>query len=523
MISDFFKDKKTRLVFISSFLWAVAAHGMAMFNKYSFHDDVSWFNGVGETYGLGRWFLGFTGSMTEYLCMSRNYSTPLFNGILTILGVAVMVYLVCRKLRIDDPFMIIGLSGVMVCFPAVTNIFGFIFTGPHYYLGAALGVVGAYVFSTNKNIASFILCTFLMCLSTGLYQSNIAINLIVLLLFMLDEVYEHDMTWKEYIVLGLKNAAVCAAFMAEYFGLNALFLKITGLEMYNYKGVNSFGMTGISGYAWRIFTAYKRFIKPADFINYDGVSANMFPWNLKYLHIFLVIISIVLIFVMLRRAGKFAKIVQMGILIAVSPLFSYFIYFMVAEEDAHGGMAYGEVFMFALAAFVITRLREDGYGSSELPNPVKNISMIISRIAVVIIMIMAVMFTRYANVCYLKVELMQSEAISYYTTLITRIQQTEGYDYDTPICFVGGEKKNDEAFSGNKRFDPIYLPPYQGNSIINDFEWEETMKMWCGFSYEVYHGQHLDETKVQAMPIYPADGSVRMINGVLVVKFNEEN
>ncbi len=172
---------------LSSFAWGIFAHGSAMFNKFSYHDDAAWFSGVGETYGLGRWFLGFAGSMIPRRFGSRNYSTPVYCGLLTVAAIAVMVYLICRKLRIENPAILIALSGVCVCFPAVTNIFGYAFTAPYYYIGALLGVIGAYIFYEKKSVLSFIICALLMALSVGLYQSNNATNLMVLLQLMLSE------------------------------------------------------------------------------------------------------------------------------------------------------------------------------------------------------------------------------------------------------------------------------------------------------------------------------------------------
>ena len=502
---------------LSSFAWGIFAHGMALFNKYSYHDDVPWFNGVGETYGLGRWFLGFAGAAVPKLFGGRNYSVPVYCGMLTIAAIAFMVYLICKKLKIEDTAVLIALSGVCVCFPAVTNIFGYVFTAPYYYIGALLGIIGAYVFYERKSVVTFIVCAFLMALSVGLYQSNISINLMTLLLFMIAEVYDSDMEWKEYIKLGAINAAVCACFMALYFIFNAIFLKALGLAMYDYKGVNSFGKTSISGYLYRVFTAYKRFVKPADFINYNGVSANMFPWGIKYYHMILVAVILVLIVLLLRTVKAKVKIAQLCILFAVSPLFAYFIYIMVAEEDAHGGMGFGEAFMFFLAAFVISKIRAAGK-----ENESKRVSFIavLRTAAVVLMFVIAFMSARFANVCYLKAEIMQAEAINYYNRLIARIQMTEGYTEDTPVAYIGPRNKNDDDLMGTKLFEPIYLPPYQGNSIINDFAWEDTMKLWCGF--DPVEGSVPDSDEAAKMPCYPAEGSIKMIDDTIVVKFAEQ-
>ena len=512
-----FKEKRFIVIMLSSFAWGIFAHGMALFNKYSYHDDVPWFNGVGETYGLGRWFLGFAGSNVPKLFASRNYSTPVYCGFLTIAAVALMIYLICKRLRIEDTPLLIALSGVFVCFPAITNIFGYVFTAPYYYIGAFLGVVGAYVFYEKKSILSFILCAFLMSLSVGLYQSNISINLMTLLLFMLVEVYDSDMSWKEYITLGSVNGALCACFMALYFAFNALFLKGLGIQMYDYKGVNSFGKTSITGYIGRIVTAYKRFIKPADYINYNGVSANMFPWGIKYYHMILVAVAAVLVVILLRTVRNASKAVQLGILIAISPLFSYFLYVMVAEEDAHGGMGFGEAFMFYVAAFLITHLRGEGDKNKENAGSVFSPVRVLKIASVVLMFVIAFMSARFANVCYLKAEVMQAEAINYYNTLIARIQMTEGYTEDTPVVYIEPRQKNDDSLMGGKLFDPIYLPPYQGNSIINDFAWEETMELWCGFA--PVSGSVPEGADVAEMPCYPDDGSIKMIDGTIVVKF----
>ncbi len=542
------KDRKSVIIMLSGFAWGIVAHGMAMFNKFSYHDDVPWFNGVGETYGLGRWALGAFGTLTEKILMGRNYSLPVFNGLLTIAAICFMACIICHAFRIEDTAVMIGLTGVMVCFPAVTNIFVYVFTAPYYYIGALLGLIGAWYYHKNKNIPSFIVCSVLMAVSTGLYQSNITINLMILLMFMLDDVYMSDMTFREYFILTAKNAGMCAAFMAEYFGINAIFLLVTGQDMYDYKGVSTFGSTDIAGYIMRIVTAYKRFIKPADHINYNGVSANMFPEVLKYLHIVLYIIVAVLIIILLKHIGNKTKILQIIPLILVSPLFSYFFYVMVAEDDAHGGMAYGEVFMFAVGAYIIERIREIGaasgavseaatqtvsqtasgavehgnceQGGRECESREQKVCGILATAATVLIIIMAALFARFANVCYLKTEIMQQEAINYYNILIARIEQTPGYAPDVPVAYIAPRQKNDEGFKGDVLFDPIYLPPYQGRSIINDFAWEETMEMWCAFAPpRVDESQFAGNAEVDAMPCYPADGSIRMIDETIVVKF----
>lgn len=514
-ITDFWKDKRIRIIFISCFFWGLLAHGMALFYKVSYHDDIAWPTEFwdAETFGLGRWGLALLGNFVQLFFGSSHYSTPAFHGLVTIICIAIILCLLVLKLRIESPLILVALSGAMVGFPAITCAFGFIYVAPYYYFGAMLGVLGAYIYYTYKDIRSFLVCSLLMAFSTGVYQSNIAINLIVLLLFMMDLIFESDLNWKDYVILAIQNALICFAFMGEYFALNKLFLAVRHVELSGYKGISSFGMTSVMDYPIRVFEAYKRFLKPADYIGTQGVSANMFPGGLKYYHLIMIVITIVLLCAFIRSFTGTIKKIQMCLMIAVAPLFAYFIYVMVGEPEVHGLMTYGEVFLFFIPVYLIER----GIGS-------KAVIKYAGKLGLAIMLIMGLLFARFANVCYLKAQIMQAEAISYYTSLISTIQSAKGYTNDTPILYIGENNKHDEAVLGDQRFEPIWLPPYNGDSIINDYNWKETMKMWCGFSpvyATVEEKEKIDTDVINKMPTYPDHGSVKLINGVVVVKFSD--
>ena len=47
-------DPKSKAAIFSAFVFGILAHGMMLFNKYSFHDDIHYMFDVGSTYTLGR-------------------------------------------------------------------------------------------------------------------------------------------------------------------------------------------------------------------------------------------------------------------------------------------------------------------------------------------------------------------------------------------------------------------------------------------------------------------------------------
>ena len=515
MIKKHFHKKLFEICILCCFVWGLISHGMAIFNKYSFHDDVGEFNRIGATYTSGRWFLGEIEKFAVAVFGSTHYSTPAFNGFITILCLALMIYFICERLEIRKKTLIALLCGILISFPAITGIFGYIFTAPYYYFGALLGVIGAYLYYYYRNIPAMLVCVTLMACSAGTYQSNIPINLCVLLLFMIHEVYNNINDLRSFIVLGLQNIGISLGFVIEYFLLNRFFLHKYGLALSAYKGIDNFGKTSKRGYVFRIAEAYRAFLDPD-----KTVSANMYPFHLRYFHLILIIISLILFLILLIKTKNIMKKIGMTVIFILYPLAAYFIYVMVGSYEVHGLMTYAESLTFILLAWILERLKED-----------KLYIQVLNRSCLILMGVMCFLFARFSNICYLKAEILQSEAISYFTTLITQIKSTEGYTDETPIIYLNEYNKKDNSLPGVPKFEPIYLIPYGdggqenvniygGESLINDYLWEAFMRMWCGFSripgdWSLYK----DDGRIKEMPHYPDYGSIQKLDDVIVVKF----
>ena len=132
------------------------------------------------------------------------------------------------------------------------------------------------------------------------------------------------------------------------------------------------------------------------------------------------------------------------------------------------------------------------------------------------------MYARFDNQCYLKDMLHQQEAISYYTTVITRIKSLPGYRPDMEVLFANTENAKDPTVYNIDELDFIRLNPYWHNSYeyLHSLTREQFIKVWCGADFSWAWDPELQfSPEVQAMPSYPADGSVQMVRDVLIVKF----
>lgn len=507
----YIEDKriKFKIIAISSAIWTILAHGMALFNKYSYHDDVASFNSVGNTYSSGRWMLGVLGKIVNIITGSKHVSTPIPNGVLTVVCIAMIWYMISNALNIRSIILNIMACGILISFPSVTGIFGYMFTAPYYYFGALQGVLGVYIYYKYKNLTAWIVSSALLACSVGVYQANIPICLCTLLLFFLADIYNTDRDWKTFWKNVFSNILLCIIFMAEYFIVNRLFLKFLSISLLDYKGLNGFGKTNLKSYLFRIIVAYKQFLYPT-----DNIWGNMFPYAAKYYHIMLVIIMIILsikLCLIVSKQNK-NKAIQIMMVMLIFPLAAYFAYVMVDIEEVHALMMFGGAFTFILAVWVLDNLLVKS-----------NIEILLKHAGTVLIGILLFLNIRFSNVCYLKAEILQSQTISYCTTLITQIKSTEGYTDETPVVYLNEYLKYDNNLLGaDYLFDTITTFPYESNTTINDYVWYGTMQQWCGFSPILGDASiYEDNEEVKKMPCYPDDGSIRYIDGQIVVKFSE--
>lgn len=136
-------------------------------------------------------------------------------------------------------------------------------------------------------------------------------------------------------------------------------------------------------------------------------------------------------------------------------------------------------------------------------------------------MLVLAMYIRYDNACYLKTAVVQEEAKSYLTTLVTRIKSVPGYKDEYPVTFVNTGKNRDKTITKIEEFDDLNLAGSRRlRTTVKDYASRSFINTWCGFSPKwadarLFH----DLPEVQEMTHYPDDGSIKVVNQTVVVKF----
>lgn len=153
----------------------------------------------------------------------------------------------------------------------------------------------------------------------------------------------------------------------------------------------------------------------------------------------------------------------------------------------------------------------------------------IGKIKVIMIVLLSytIIYNSYlANICYSRTAIQQEQTISYFNRMITRIQMLDGYSTELPVAYINDFNKNMESVLVTQiDYQHAYrIKPYNMTSLINNYKWKDFMQLWNGYRPSEVSSEELQRLKelqeVQNMPCYPDDGSIKIIDGAIVIKFN---
>ena len=528
-------DLRFWAVLISSACFGLFAHGMMLFNKYSWHDDSFQMFGVGSSYSSGRWFLQIFSDFEAKFFGSGHFSTPSVNGIFCIFCIALMTYLLVRLFDIRSILICCGMAGILVTFPSVTGTFGYMFAAPFYLFAILMTVLGAYLICKVERWYTFLLGVLMIGSSVGIYQAYIPMAMTIMVFCFFVRVNKEEMTAREYLIYGIRLVLGIGLALVFYFLMNKLCLHVTQTELSGYQGINSATDQGMMVYLSRVKYAYKSYLIPGR-LGADGVWDNMYPWRSLTFYYLQMAISLVLLArkaIAYIKAGKLRKLIQMGILVILFPLASNFIFVMTPLDTVYALTVYAQAFTYIFFAylvddyFALTRTAgsagEDGQaeGSGEAGGWKRCIPRIILVTEIVLLLLTSVTYSRYDAACYLKAEITQTRAISFFNQMVSAIKTTEGYKDEYPVVFLNTDGIKDKNVREIGELNALNISPYFNmDGFMNSYIWQVFVDRWCAYKPDqVNESEVKDLPEVKSMPHYPDQGSIKVVNHIVVVNF----
>jgi hypothetical protein len=289
-----------------------------------------------------------------------------------------------------------------------------------------------------------------------------------------------------------------------------LSLALTHQSLNTYKGISSMGAFKIS----RIPDIFRQI-----WINFFGVFLNNnleISYNIvtKFMYLVLMILTIYLLVrhtAMLVKRGNILNALAL-IVLSIAYVLAVNGIFIMCEDGIYSLMYFSYVFMIIFPLCILDK-------SFKIE---KSGLIVMEYITVFVVTIGIASYCHFANGQYVSIDLSYRQAESYYNTLITQIKSADGYKDGMPVLLVDGNIV-DSTLYHNDVMDTFSMSG-RDDALADAYSKQYFIKYYCGFDTE-YVGMDeagIDENLINELPVYPNDGAIQVINGVVVVKLSDE-
>lgn len=499
-------SRRDALVFAIAFVTALLVHFFGFTDKYINHDDVDGlYSNCDFALASGRWFLQAVHALTG------NISSSWLNGLLGSFSLAASSMLVVKLFRITRLLPAFLLSLCMIAFPTVASTYSYMFSSGAYLFAMLMAVAGVCCVRMEKPL-SLAVGVVLLALSMGCYQAYFCLAALLLVMLLICDLCNNrwEGRFKPFAVTALKYLGALALGLAVYYVVLQILLKVTGTVLTEYQGISGMGQITLPILLRRIQTAYRSY---CDFIGNKlfPIFGGYFP-ILAVLSLLVGLATVVICVIRKKVYRQWVSMVFLVILLAVFPLAGSLIYLMT-EVDIHLLMIYPMVFSLLLPCFALEHLR--------LPKGrwLRRGAAALTLLLILLQSVIAHELVFVTNRAYFAMDITYENVYAYYLKLSAKIELTEGYQKDTPVALIGTQTMD------NYVPDPGMTGVLVGDAALNIYSYDRIFAYYMGTSYRFASGevkQALMQTEeYQAMPCYPAAGSIRMIDGVITVKMSQ--
>ena len=491
----------------SAFFSAVIAGYLA--HLYAFTNIIPNADGLSRVYDLqqmtvsGRWFLHYATALNNFTQM------PAVIGLLSLIFVGLAAALAVDLLKIRSNVLCAMSGAAMAAFPCMGYTFLYMFTASAYCLAIFLAVLSVWLARRCKH--GFLLGVVLLAMTMGTYQVYVTVAIALSVLSVMRQVLEGETTFHENLFFGLRMMAYLALGAVLYYGILMLFLKVKNLELLSYLGMDA----ASTGYPFAqlprlLFNTYKQvvafFFVPG---SADGFATKSFA-VLNLLAVFLGVEGCMAHLTAKKLWKPLWRVVTVLGLLCIFPLAVNFGQIISPYSVPTPLMKYAYVCVY-LMVFMLVDLA-DGKKMAVLA-PVWCAALLLFCL-------------NTNNVLYTASAQAHRSAESYLTRLMGRVESCEGYEQGMEVLFIGAipDDAIRSAVESYAQVDHYSVPI---NKVV---ELNKHIYYYLNDWLSVPVEEPAEETMIEMsdsetfaeMPLYPAQGSVRVVDGKVVVKLREE-
>lgn len=457
----------------------------------------------------GRWFLHYASAFNDFTQM------PAVIGLLSLLFLGLAAALVVDLLAVRSKALAGLMGSVMAAFPSLGFTFLYMFTAAAYCLAIFLAVLSVWL--AKRGRMSWLLAVLALALAMGTYQAYVTVAIGLSLLVVLREILDPQSTFQSTLRLGLQLVAYLAVGAVLYYVILVFFLTVKDLELLSYLGMADAN----TGYPFfqlprLIFTAYKQVVA---FFFVPG-SANGFTngW-MAILDAAALALGVGCALDLGKNFWKeHWRPVGALAMLALLPLGINFGQILSPYSVPTPIMKYAFVTVY-LAVLLLADVAD------RRSVPTKKRSGAASAIAVwAAVLLLFCLNTN--NLLYTASAQAHRATESYLTRLLTRVEDCPGYEKDMEVAIVGAIP-TDQIYSQIESYAQVdhYSVPLNTVVPLNKHIYYY-LNDWLNVPLEEPAEETMlaisDAPEFKAMPLYPDEGSIRVLDDRVVVKLQEK-
>ena len=500
-----------RRTFLSAVVLGIVTHLYMLTNKLPNHDDISCLLGVSYGTQSGRWLL------PAVLQWDGSYSMPWLIGVLSILCLAVTACFAVSLLRIRSRPGCIVAAALLVSFPSVAATFSYMFTADAYFLGTMLAAFGAYTAVRHRKWG-IPLGIVAIVLSMGIYQSYFPVAAVLMVGALIFEALDGQNPFRQLLLQGIRLAAILLGSMAVYMVVVRITTREVGLV--DYMGISSMGQLSLSQLPALIFKSYREY--------WVLFAQNGYGFHMAFVKPLTLLAGlgtvILLVVILQQRKLGWLRAAFVVVLVILYPLAGNLTHIMTNGMQVHSLMIYGMV--CRLVAPVA--LAEYAAGTLDaLPAGKRTVCTVISWFLLLSMGLTAYSYVVLDNQAYLKLQVTYEQGTAYSNRLLGAIEGCDGYEPGLPVVLVGSGAYTGDLYP-TPGLNQVHLTGIMDLAgLRTSYTYAHFLRYYLGYTGAIYlqgseEADTMAETeKVQAMPVYPASGSVQRIGDTIVVKLGE--
>ncbi len=508
--------REDRIAFLSAFFIGLLTHAYMFTNKLLGRDELLCLFATNDMLQHGRWLLRF------FSAISSDFSLPWINGMISLLSLGLISLFVCRLLNIRRTWQIVLVSASLVTFPTVANTFSYMFVADAFFVSCFIAVLSVYLADRMRH--GWIWSLLLLTVSMAIYQGYVCFAIPLFSMRYLQHLYDPDESDRDHLLLLLKYALAVIGGIVLYIVITKAILSLTGVSLGAGQNLNAMGKITASDIPIRVFDSIYYFLE--FWVRTCKLQLGSFIRIINVLLAASVLFCFCISTFGKKRLGLLSRVLICMVLLLTPVLFNTVR--LMGASTVHWVMLYPFSLLYVLW-IVFVNIAADSAVSGDGLFRTRAVHLNAWLMAFCLL-VSSFSWCVNANKVYFAMQLYYENCYALAERVVYDAEHTDGYYTNIPMAVEGSFNAGNYIPTKSGLFYPLGMQSALQSAndyilIFDDTHFRIFAMNVLGFCTSTPDPEKLEEVmrseEYLTMPYYPMNGSVRVMDGILIVKASD--